>query len=163
MFLRKLSISHVETIEMQLWIVHFLHANAKPLFFLKKKKKNSRVEESSNSWFHLTADCHALSSTLMRSRRIWTCSNFHESRREFSLVWHADNIEIKHHVIYGKRQLAVNCVYFSSNTVWREIFAGSNFREFSKTIQKLDPAKINSCEKKFRVHLLHLFRLVNSN
>ena len=51
-------------------------------------------------------------------------------------------------------------------TVWHEIFAGVYFREFhgfSDDSRKLNPAKINSREKKIRENLLHLFRLLNFN
>jgi len=50
-----------------------------------------RVDESSNSRSRLAWNSHALSSTLMRSRQLWTCSNFSwESMRVWRtlvLVW----------------------------------------------------------------------------
>ena len=50
----------------------------------------TRVEESSNSRSPLAGNSHALSSTLMRSHWIWTCSNFSwESLRVFSRLVHA--------------------------------------------------------------------------
>ena len=47
-----------------------------------------RVAESSNPRSRSACNSRALSSTLMRSHRIWTCSNFSwESSTTFALVW----------------------------------------------------------------------------
>ena len=60
------------------------------MHYLRPGQTRMRVAKSSNS--RLAWNSHALSATLMRSRRIWTCSDFSwESPRGFSRLARADD------------------------------------------------------------------------
>ncbi len=103
-----------------------------------------RVDESSNSHSRLAWNSHALSSTLVRSRRLWTCSNFPlESMRVFSRLARVDDSRWESSLINPHPRLARALVVILLCFVFRS-------RKEQSTIRH-ERSNILTCIRRFRL------------